>query len=291
MFPPSLPAFAQASSPAAAAPSSYTLRYKWATGQVLAYHFTMDTDGTLTGGPSGQSVPLQQHMEAIVNEKVTDVRASDGAATLALFFQPVTLSVNGNDVPLPGDQATPMKSVGTMVISPAGKVLSENFAATDQMGMMPGMNSMMFQSNGNLPDGPVKTGDTWNTTANAALAVAQVSAVNTLASVDSAGGAHNADIKSTIKGTFDPDAPSSASLPMRLGGTMTGTIEQHFDIDAGKLVSQQSSADLDLALTPRDQGGAMGPMKMKMTVHTSTHPASPSDATAPPATPTLPATP
>lgn len=252
--------------------AAYTLRYKWTAGESLAYQFTMDANGVITHGADGQPFPIAQHMDAVLRQMVANVRASDGAATIKMSFDSMKMAMNGNDVTFTPEQLAKMETMGSIVMLPDGKVISFKPAPT-QLQMMPGMNSMMFQSNGSLPDGPVKIGGVWKTSVAVAMVGCQMNAVNKLIAVITASESSNADIKTTVAGTFSPTAQTGAALPMDIAGTMTGSSEQTFDINAGKMKSQNGAVDIDITMTPKQAAGGTptpttGSMKMKMTLKT-----------------------
>jgi len=256
--------------PAAPSAQTYALRYKWTPGKSLAYQFTMDANINFTGGPGGQALPMAQHMDAVMRQNVTDVRASDGAATIAMSFDSLKMTMNGKDVPFTPEQLAQMKTIGTVTMLPTGKVLSFQ-RSPGQAEMMPGMSSMMFQSNGSFPDGPVKIGDDWKTTIAMSTVGMQVSALNKLLGVTEVAGHNTADIKTTVAGKFVPTAQSNTALPMNMYGTLAGSSDMTFDIDAGEVSNQEGTADVDMTLVPKQAAGgtkAQVPMKMKMTAKT-----------------------
>lgn len=258
--------------PAAAAPDAagVTLRYKFTPGQTRLYKFSMDSDGMLTGGPNGQGFPIQQHMDAILRQTVKDVRASDGAATIQVGYDSLTMTMNGQ--PLPAQNTDAMKQVGTMVMLPTGKILSFTSGNAANAGPFGNMNSM-FQNmnNGTFPDGPVKADDKWDSTVAMAAMGLKATASNTIVSADT----HTAHYTTVLKGTMDTGAvtpaPNTPTLPLTIAGTLDGTSDQTFDVAAGALTTQTGTVNMDMTMTPKAGQGAapaMGPMKMKMKITT-----------------------
>lgn len=248
------------------------LRYKFTPGQSRVYKFSMDSDGTLMGGPGGQGFPIKQHMEAVMRQTVKDVRASDGAATIQVGYDSMTMTMNGQ--PLPPQSAAAVKQIGTIVMTPAGKVLSFTGANGASAGPFGNMNSMFQNMNSStFPDGPVKAADKWDSKVDMAALGMKMTASNTVASAD-AGAAHYTTV---LNGTFDtaavPPSKDAPVLPLTLAGTISGTSDQTFDVSAGAVKSQTGTASLDLTMNPKQGQGAgaapaMGPMKMKMKITT-----------------------
>lgn len=247
-----------------------TLRYKFTPGQSRAYHFTMDSDGALTR-PQGQPFPIKQHMEAMMHQTVKSVD-DKGAATIATSFDSVSLTMNGQPVPMQNAAAMPPPT--TIVMTPTGKIVSVQ-APPSTPAMGPGMglnNLMMFHSNSTLPEGPVKVGDKWDSTVDVAAMGLKVTAANVLTSAD----ATVAKFTTTMTGTLASGTGAAfAALPVSLSGTMSGTSDQTFDVNAGALASQTGNVSMDLTIRPKQApagGGAapnaMPPMKMQMKIKT-----------------------
>lgn len=262
--PPTMPA-----APAAATTGAgVLLRYKFTPGQSRAYKFSMDSNGLLMGGPTGgQGFPIKQHMEAVMRQTVKDVRASDGAATIQIGYDSMTMTMNGQAMPAQAPGA--MTQVGTIVMTPAGKVVS--FTAPNGAGGGPlgNMNSMFQNMNqGTFPEGAVKAADKWDSKADLAALGMKMAASNTVVSAD----ANAAHYTTALKGTLDSSGSTTPSpLPLTLAGTIDGTSDQTFDVAAGALKSQSGTVSMDLTMTPKPGQGApagAGPMKMKMKVTT-----------------------
>lgn len=248
-----------------------TLRYKFTPGQTRTYKFSMDSDGMLTGGPNGQGFPIQQHMDAILRQTVKDVRASDGAATVQVGYDTLTMTMNGQALPAQNTDA--MKQVGTLVMLPTGKILSFTSANTAGAGPFGNMNNMFQNMNtSTFPDGPVKADDKWDGTMALAAMGLKATASNTVVSVDT----HTAHYTTVLKGTMDsgaaPPTSNAPALPLTIAGTLDGASDQTFDVAAGALTTQTGTVNLDLTMSPKAAQGAaapaMGPMKLKMKVTT-----------------------
>ena len=262
---------APAAVPTAPAAAGVTLRYKFTPGQTRVYKFSMDSDGTLMGGPGGQAFPIKQHMDAVMRQTVKDVRASDGAATIQVGYDSMQMTMNGQPMPMPPQTADAMKQAVTIVMTPAGKLVSMTSAAGANGGMMGNMNSMFQNMNTSaLPDGPVKANDKWDSKTDMVALGMKMTASNTVTSLD-AGAAH---FTTVLKGTMDTGASTTPTpLPLNLAGTIDGTSDQTFDVNAGALNSQTGTANMDVTMTPKQAQAAgaaptMGPMKMKMTITT-----------------------
>ena len=259
--------------PPAASAQPVALRLKFTPGQTLYYSLVTDTNGTLLTGQSGAGMPIQIHMQMLMHQTVKDVRASDGAATLDVGLDSMSMGMNGQTMPLPADKMAQMKTIGTMVILPTGKSLSFTpSAGLSAAAPMPGMDMTHMNpmsSLGQFPDTPVKVGDVWKSAVAMGMMGTQVAAGFTLLSVDTADGKTVAVIKQTTKGTFDTSTPAAgaaapAGMPMK--GDVTGTGTMRFDVDAGAVIGQTARANVTMTLTPP---GANAPVNMEMKVNST----------------------
>ncbi len=248
-----------------------------------------DTNGTLLTGQSGAGMPIQVHMQMLMHQVVKSVRASDGAATLEVGLDTMSMGMSGQAVPIPSEKMAQMKTIGTLVILPTGKTVSFTpTTGTSTTGPMPGMDMTHMNAMGSLgqfPDAPVKAGDTWKSAVAMGMMGAQVAAGFTLLSLNTTDGKTIAVIKQTINGTFDTStatggtaAPAPAGMAMN--GTVNGTGTLRFDVDAGAIVGQTSRASVTMTVTPP---GATAPMNMQMKVTTTLKRASAPTAAADPA--------
>ena len=271
------PSVAHAQAAAPAAPAPVTLRLKFTPGQTLYYSLVSDTNGTVMMGQSGTEMPINVHTKMLMHQTVKSVRASDGAATMDVGIDAMSLGMNGKPMPMPGQKLNQMKTLGTVLMLPTGKTLS--FTPSADLGAaapaMPGMDmSHMSPMSGlgQFPEAPVKSGDTWKSAVAMGMMGAQVAAGFTLTGVDMTGGKTIAIITQTTSGTFDTSAAGAAApaTPMPAGMTMTGTVSGtgtlRFDVDAGAVVGQTSRADITMTMTPP---GANAPVDMKMNVHST----------------------
>ncbi len=284
-----VPATTAAPAAPATAAQPVTLRLKFTPGQTLYYTLTSDTNGTILTGQSGAGMPIQVHMQMLMHQTVKDVRASDGAATLDVGIDTMTMGMNGQTMPLPAEKLAQMKTVGTMTILPTGKTLSFTpSAGLSAAGpMMPGMDMSHMNAMGSLgqfPDGPLKLGDTWKSAVAAGMMGMQVASGFSLASLDTTGGATIALIKQTINGTFDTSAAGGAGAAtpegLAMTGTVTGTGTLRFDVDAGAVAGQTSHANVTITMT---RPGTDTPMKMQMKANSTLARASAPTAAANPA--------
>ena len=264
-----------------------TLRLKFTPGQTLYYSMVTDTNGTVLTGQSGAGMPIQIHMQMLMHQTVKSVRASDGAATLDVGIDTMSMGMNGQA--MPPEKLAPMKAIGTMVILPTGKTVSFTpSAGLSTAGPMPGMDLTHMNSMGSLgrfPDAPVKAGDTWKSAVAMGMMGTNVAAEFTLLSLDTADGKTIAIIRQTTNGTFDTTAPAAgtaAPMPagMAMNGNVSGTGTLRFDVDAGAVVGQASRVNVTMAMTPP---GTTAPMNMQMKVSSTLRRASAPAAAANPA--------
>ena len=252
-----------------------TLRLKFTPGQTLYYSMVTDTHGAILTGQSGAGMPIQIHMQALMHHRVKDVRASDGAATMDVGIDTMSMGMNGQTFPMPAEKLAQMKTIGTMVILPTGKTVSFTpSAGLSAMGPMPGMDLSHANAMSNLgqfPDAPVKAGDTWKSAVSMGVMGMQTATAFSLASLDTADGKMVAVINQTMNGTFGmPGAGGTPAAPgpmgMKMKGSVKGTGTLRFDVDAGAVQAQTSVADLTMTMTPP---GATVPMKMRMKANTT----------------------
>lgn len=120
-----------------------------------------------------------------------------------------------------------------------------------------------FAGLGQLPDAPIKVGDTWKS-AVTGMAGAQIASGFTLTSVDTTGGKNVAVINQTMDGTFDP-ASKTPNPAGKMAGKISGTGVLRFDVDAGTMES--ATSQMTMAMTMAGGGPAPGTkMQMKTTV-------------------------
>ena len=271
---PTLPAAPALPAAPVSAAQTLTLRLKFTPGQTLYYSLTTDTNGTMLTGQSGAGMPIQVHMQMLMHQTVKDVRASDGAATLDVGIDTMSMGMSGQTMPIPPERMAQMKTIGTMVILPTGKTVSFTpSTALSAMGPMPGMDlshANAMGSMGQFPDAPVKIGDTWKSAIAAGMMGMQVSSTFSLTSLNVADGKTIAIIHQTTDGAFGgPSADGAAALGpggMKMSGTVKGMGTLRFDVDAGTVVGQTSQADVAMTMMPP---GATAPMKMQMKAHST----------------------
>ena len=257
--------------PAASVPQTVLLRLKYTLGQTLYYRMDVDTIGTIFTGQSGAGMPLNQHMSMLMHQTVKDVRAADGAATIAAGIDSMTMTMNGQAFPMPAESMASMKNIGTMVVSPTGKTLSFTPSSAMSGMAMPGMDFTKMSSMsalGQLPETALKAGDTWQSAVALGMLGTSVAAHFALGSIDTTNGKTVALINQTTNGTFDTSAAKGKAGPMgmKMTGQVNGSGVLHFDVDAGSIESQTGQVRIAMKMTPP---GAAMPMKMQMKVTTT----------------------
>lgn len=280
-----LPLAAQAQT-AAPAPASgaVTLRYKFTPGEVLRYKMTMDMATAMSGLPGTTpppTTPMKTHMEMVYRQTVMDVRASDGAATLAGKYESLSTTMNGS--PMPGNpMLNAMKGSFTTVMSPTGKMLSFKVGDRATSPGVPGMSMPKMGENmpSYLPDGPVKVGDTWDTVVDLSRMMAagsapgmQVAFHSTLTGLDASGGTTVASISQTQQAKMDFKSPASSPTAFSMTGDVAGTGTTRFDVDAGAIASMDMTMTTHSTstLAKATGGGSVGGGPFTMTMHMTTH--------------------
>lgn len=261
--------------PAAGTAQPVTLRLKFTPGRTLYYNLIADTNGMMQNAMVQGAVPITTHVDIRLHQTVKSVRAADGAATIETGVDALTYTMNGEVNSLSPDKLAQVKTVGTTVILPTGKVLS--FTPNPALGRspMPGMDmshTNALGSLGQLPDAPVKTGDTWKSIVSMGMAGVQTASVFTLSNVDTTGGKTIAVVDQATDGEFDSATVkdkdvNAMPLGMDAKGKVTGIGKLRFDVDAGALESAVNHSDLTMTLgQSADAPGTTLQMKITTTM-------------------------
>jgi hypothetical protein len=262
------PAFAQ----------NVTLRYRWTKGDRVRYRFTQQTSTATTGVPGFGDMTSDQTTTQTLSIVVDEV-AADGSVILRQVFESVRIEVNtamgklvfdsdnkdaATDNPfgkfLAGVMPAMIGESVRMRLLPNGAVQSvegmtrilEKMAAglpqdrtAAAFGMLKNglsdeaLSGVLSQGFAQLPDQPVKVGDTWTRqfdVNNPLMGNGTVSTTFKLEGVDKAGTFSIARIalKSTTKQTTAPSAPARGPLSVQLNDG-SGDGEQLFDLTNGRL--------------------------------------------------------
>ena len=214
-----------APSPAGPSNGSVTLRYKFRTGQVLNYRLSMDTNGTVTT-PSGSGIPIKQHMDMALHQTVKSVSPTDGAATVTTQIDSLSMTLNGQNMQIPAQVQQQVKQAVTTTMTPTGKVTAFK-TPSGATGIVPGMNfnPMDMQNLRALPDGPVKTGDIWNSTFQAPSGFLDAYSKYTLNDVSNTNGKSIASIGQKLYAEIKPMKTTAATAAgPKITGLITGAI-------------------------------------------------------------------
>ncbi len=265
------PMAAQAQAPAPAA-GAVTLRYKFAPGQVHRYKLTTNVAGTMMTGQSGAGFPLNSATQIVMKQTVKDVRASDGAATIATEVESMRFAMNGQEQPIPEAQQAAMKKPITQLMLPTGKVLSVDLPNSPGTSL-PGMDfSKTFSSMSvAFPDGPLKTGEDWKSVISApGMKGTDLNYDSTLTSLTGDGDAARASIDQKIAGTLGMTLSQGMPMGMKMAGTVNGTGTMIFNTAQGAVESLTNNSSIDMTMTFKAKPGEAVPpgmpagMKMKM---------------------------
>jgi len=254
-------ASAQAPPPAAAHP--VLLRLKFTPGQALYYKATLD----ITSGESTGADLIRAHTRMLMQEKVGGVRASDGAATVEVGVDTMSMTLNGKPDPMARMLLARSKTLGTMVILPNGTVLSFVPPASRRALLaLPGADiahANPLGSMGYFPDVAVKVGDTWVSRIPSDEGAVQPLARFRLSGVDTLGGKRIALIDFTTSGATGTGA---ASTGVTLKQSVHGTGRLRFDISAGSVADQSSTTRLTMTFSGGPaSGGHRGEEKRTLT--------------------------
>ena len=247
-----------------------TLRYRWNKGDVLRYMVTQENNVTMSGTPmgdmNGASTMTQSH-----EYTVADV-AADGTGTVRVKFASIKMGVNSPMGSIVWDSASPNAGgdpmsqmiaqsmsplVGqtiTLVISPTGAVtkidglgpIMEKInagMASSPMGQMPGMGGaiteeslrgMFEQSFTQLPERPIKTGESWTKDNTVKMPFGVVNSTAKLALQGVSNGIATITYSATNKVTVDNSKAAAQGMNVTMGdGASDGQLL--FDVKAGRV--------------------------------------------------------
>lgn len=263
---------------APAAAPEVTLTYKYQTGNMQKFRLSSKSDLTLS--PEGAAglgpIPVTAKMQAVYTEKVAGTNQGTGTILVSLGSMlvdtnalgmsnivkvqngKVTTTVNGQPAPAgaSGDLAKGLAGNKPITLrrDPHGSVTDANGATAMVTG---GIGMTIAQ----LPDHPVKVGDSWDITQKIRASVPgtpggqaapeiEVRFTHTLKDLQTQGGKQFALIESIGSGSTAADAPGPA-----VSQNVTGTTR--FDVARGAVASGQYNMDLSMKIaTPGLPAGA-----------------------------------
>jgi len=279
-----LPLAAQAQTTATAPTASpVTLRYKWTPGEVRYYKMTMDMNMAMTmagqAASASRTMPaMAQHMVMAYDTAVQSVNP-DGSAILTEHITQMTATLNGQPIPGIGAIANAYKGGFTVVMSPAGKVLSMQLPPAVAGQMPPGMDLSKMGSMvpAILPDAPIQIGDTWQSNTDLpmfgqmpGMPAMQLTVFSTLAGV-SKGAQPIADIHQAMQGTLGGAVPAGAAGSASMAGQFHGDTSLKFDVDKGSVVGQDGTITMDTTVALPNMPDASAPKSMRMQMQMTTH--------------------
>lgn len=279
-----LPLAASAQTTTAPTAPPVTLRYKWTQGEVRRYKMTMDMNMAMTMSGLGPKAPatmpaFASHMVMAYDTMVQSVNPADGAATLTKHITQMTGTLNGQ--PMPGISAMPSAYKGgfTVVMSPAGKVLSMQLPPAVAGKLPPGMDLSKMGSMvpAILPDTPTQVGDTWQSSTTLHLLdqmpgmpSLQTTVFSTLTGI-SAGTRPIADIHQTMQGTLGGAVPAGAAGAANLAGQFHADTLLKFDVNDGSVAGQDGTTTMNADVAMPNVPAAGKAMRMRMQMQMTTH--------------------
>lgn len=278
-----LPLAAPAQTTPAATPQAVTLRYKWTPGEVRRYQMTMDSNMAMTMSGQGSRAPgslpaMATHMVMAYDLAVQSVNPADGSATLTEHITQMTGTLNGSPLPGMNAAADAYKSGFTIVMSPAGKVLSMQMPPSVAGKMPPGMDfSKMFDTvPGLLPLVPVQVGDTWQSNAGMhmfdripGMPALQITVFSSLEGISKAA-RPIASIRQAYQGTLGGPASAGTAGTPNINGQFRGSTLMKFDVDNGSVAGQDGTFAMDTSVRLPKMPGSV-PKAMQMRVQMTTH--------------------
>ncbi len=265
--------FAQAAAtapPAAPAPRTETLRLKFKTGETLYYRLTEDTDGSYRE-PGGRLTPIKSHLEMRMHQATTDVRETDGAGMIGFGIDSMTVTVDKKPPNTNPDPAV-LANLAALVVLPNGKyeetAVNPAFNADESLPGEDPAHMNALAGLGELPAAPVAIGSRWKSPVFTGLAGETTAADLSLASWEAKDAGTLAVITQTLKGRFStppPAAPSPSDIKegldapvgsdMKISGWTSGTRTVRFNVEAGRVESQDSVILMTVLLTARNEDG------------------------------------
>jgi|GEM_PF-1613993 len=220
------------------------LRLSFTPGQTLYYKTTTDTDVTTSAAQAGAAGHTTMRMQTLMHQSVRAVRASDGAATVDIGVDGTRMTVNGKVMPMPSQVSGQMKSLGTLLILPTGRVLSYTPSVQPERPRAPEDPTGIL---GQFPTTPVGVGSGWAGAATTHVAGKMAVGLGfTLFRLEATGGKMFAFVALTRHGTFDADTAANrtdAAIPEQIhrmgykeNFNETGTLD--FDVATGTVVDQ-----------------------------------------------------
>ena len=262
------------------------LKYLWKKGETLRYRMTQESNVNMSGVPGMGEMTVTTLIAQTLKMTADDVTA-DGTATVKTTFEAVKLTMGtpmGNfsyDSAAPAAQSDPMiaeiaKAMGalvgesiTIVMSPTGAIQktegmtrivqkmqqSPQAAAAGLSGLEnmlsdDSMKGSFGQSLANLPEKPVKPGDTWKNDLSMPnpFGTMNIATTYTLKGTESTGGHDFARITSTsaVKATASGKSPFPMPMTMEFGDG-TGQGEMVFDRKLGR--TQQATMSMTMPMS------------------------------------------
>lgn len=264
---------------AAATTAPVTLRYKWTPGDVKRYKMTMDMNMAMSGAGVPALPAIAQHLVMAYDTTVQSVNPVDGSATLTEHITQMTATMNGRTLPGMDAMTDAYKGGFTVVMSPAGKMLSMKLPAaiTGKMPAGMDMSKMGSMTAATLPLFPARVGDTWQDTTAMhmfdqmpGMPALQMTIFSSLAGV-SADAHPVANIHQTYQGTLDSAVPAATAAKVNMAGQFHGDNMVKFDIDNGSVAAQDGTMTMNTTVAIPKMAATTKPMQMHMKMLMATH--------------------
>jgi hypothetical protein len=255
---------AQPSDAAAPSAQTYTLQFKYASGQLRTYKCTVELTGSIGSGFGSQ--PINQRYESIFTQFVQAVR-SDGAGTIQTHLVSVQLTAAGRTRTYTNAQLAAMQPpirIMTTDGKPDGGIIVSRVGAGDPNSYL---NIPRTQV---LPDFPVGIGESWRSTVFAAGQL--LYAKSTLEQVTQGDAGSIARIGTKFYGTSG-QAPTTraADSASKLYVQTTGSGVTELNTTDGSLVSVTDTLDTVEKYTPSANATGLAAQTGPVTAHMSAH--------------------
>lgn len=257
---------------AAPADAPLTINLKLAAGMVRGFKIDVSQKGTMTLPGSGQNMPLNTGMTAYAKLFI-DKENPDGTWSARYRIGGIKMLMNGSPMNMPG---------GSSEMTMKG-LISKNGAFTPTespqgggamgMGMSAGqtMNNVLGNLM-NLPDKPVRIGETWNTVVPLPFDTGHKSQLNVdskVLGVDHLNGDDFVRIQHDTSGPLNMTITTPAT--MNITGTIKGSGVSKVSLKTGTPVDDRSSQHLSLAISGTNPSGNGEAMNISMEMDVDSH--------------------
>lgn len=240
--------------PTVPVPRAETLRLKFTPGETLYYRLVEDTTGTYTELHT-KPQPIKSHVEMLLHQTVTTVRAADGAALVEVGIDSMVVTVDGELSPISDDTLAQMNHLAALIVLPSGKLedtqANPDFNAEEVLTGEDPCHMNALAALGELPGTPVKVGDTWKSAVFLGFVGEKSTATLSLTDWAKKDDHTVAVITQAITGICNTPiaAAGHKASDLKIAGQMDGTRTVRLNVEAGTIDGLTSQSSMTLTLT------------------------------------------